>query len=194
MARKRNWAFCSVLAVAFLAASCGSRQKDAIEAAIRAAETALNTVKAEAVKYAPEQLEAAQAALQSAKDALAKEDYPAALKAAQDAANKAREVAASAAAKKEEWTKTWSSLNESIPRSMNEVKRRLDAYSHGARLPSGMDKEMLEEAKTQYEQLKQTWTEASSAATQGNLGEAIQKATGMQDALAKLKEAVGMKP
>jgi len=193
MARKRAWMLSGVLGLTCLAAGCRNTQKNAIEAAINAAQTAINTVQTEAVKYVPEQLASAQTALQSARDALAKEDYQGALNAAQDAANKAKELAAATAARKEEWTKTWSRLNESMPRSMNEVKRRLDAYSHGARLPSGMDKDMLEAAKPQYEQLKQVWADATADATRGNLRDAIKKATGMQDALAKLMEIVGMK-
>ncbi|HXY01371.1 MAG TPA: hypothetical protein VEI54_10660 [Candidatus Limnocylindrales bacterium] len=185
---------CGVLAVALLAAGCQNRQREATEAAISAAETALATVQTEAEKYVPDQLKAAQAALQSGKDALARDDYSKALAGAHDAANRAKELVVAAATKKEEWTKAWASMNESIPKRLNEAKRRLDAYSHGARLPSGMDQEVLEGAKRQYEQLKQTWEDASSSATQGRLGEAMKKAAGMEEALEQLMETLGMKP
>lgn len=194
MARKTSWVLCSALAIMWFAAGCRGREKEATEAAIDAAETALSTVQTEAARYVPEQLQAAQAALESARKAFAEENYQAALAAAKDAGNKARELAATAAGKKEEWIRAWSSLNGSVPKSMSEVKRRLDAYAHGARRPSGMDQEALEAARAQYEQLRQTWDEASTAAAQGNLGEAIKKTTGMQDALVKLKEMVGIKP
>ena len=185
------WTVGSWLGVALLVAGCGNTRRDATEAAINAAQIAVGTVAGEAEKYVPDQLAAANNALQSAKDALAKSDYNGALASARDAANKARELAATAAAKKQEWTQTWASLNESVPKSLDAVKIRLDAYSR--RLPATMDPEQLEAAKNQYEQFKQTWSEASAAAAKGNLGGAIKKSSGLKDALAQLEELLGFK-
>ena len=183
----------ALLWLALILAACGGAQKEATEAALNAAQTALDTAQGEAAKYAPDQLQAAQAAMQSAREALAKGDYDAALSAARDAANKARDLTAAAAAKKEELTKTWMSLNQSALKAMDEVKRRLDAYSHGARLPAGLDKSQLNDAKTQYEQLKQQWSEAAGTAQQGNLPEAIAKASIWKEGLAKLMDLLGIK-
>ena len=191
MARKMSWVLCGVLGVALFAAGCGSAQKEATEAAVNAAQTAINSVQSEAAKYVPDQLSAANNALQSAKDALNKGDYTAALAAAKDAASKAKELAAAAAAKKQEWTQAWTSMSESMPKSLDAVKAKLDADSK--HLPAGMDKDKLAAAKTQYEQLKQTWADASAAATQGNLGEALKKSSGLKDILAQLKELLGIK-
>lgn len=194
MARRNAWVWCSVLGAALLVVGCGNAQKDATEAAINAAQTAISTVQAEASKYVPDQLEAAQAAVQSAKDTLAKGDYQSALRAAQDSAHKARELAVAAAAKKEEWTKSWQELNETLPKSMDAVKRKLEAYARGAHMPEGLDQDKLAEAKAEFERAKQRWEDARAAAAQGNLGEALQKATGINDVLAKLKEMLGIKP
>ncbi len=193
MVRETPWICGVLLGIALCAAGCGTAQKDATDAAINAAQSAINAVAGQAAKYVPDQLLSAQATLQSAKDALAKGDYPAALSAARDAANKAKDLASAAAAKKEEWTKTWTDMSSSMPKSLNEVKTRLDAYSHGAHMPAGMDKSNLEEAKTQYEQLKQSWADASTEATQGDLGDAINKMSGIKDMLAKLKDMLGIK-
>jgi DNA repair exonuclease SbcCD ATPase subunit len=193
MARGPVWIACMV-GIALLIAACGEAEKNATEAAVNAAQSAINAVRAEAEKYTPDQLRAAQNALQSAKDELTKGDYKDALSAAQDAANKAKELAVTVAAKKDEFIKTWNSLNESLPKSMDQVKTKLDAYSKGARLPQGMDKDKLAEAKAQYAQLKQSWADAKASASQGNWGDAIQKATGINDLLAKLKEMLGIKP
>ncbi len=177
MLRKMNWFVCGVLGLAMMLVACGGAQKEATEAAINAAQTAINAASSEAAKYVPDQLKSAQDALQSAKDALAKGDYSAALAAAKDASSKATELVAAAAAKKEELMKTWTSLSESMPKSMEQVKAKLDAYSHGAKMPAGMDKSKLAEAKDQYAQLKQSWADVSATAQQGNLGEAMQKAS-----------------
>jgi len=191
MARRVNWALCRVLGVALLVVGCGNAQKEATDAAVNAAQAAINSVQVEAAKYVPDQLAAANSALQSAKDALAKGDYAAALAAAKDATGKARELATAAAAKKAEWTQTWSSLNESLPKSMDAVKAKLDAYSK--HLPAGMDQDKWAAAKAQYEQLKHTWADASAAAAQGNLGDAIKKTSGLKDLLTQLKEMLGIK-
>jgi len=182
-----------VLGIALLAAGCGNAQKEATEAAINAAQMAISAVQTEAEKYVPDQLQAAQGVLQSAKDALAKGDYQKALAEAQDAANKAKELAAAATAKNEEWTKDWAELNRSLPKSMDAVKRKLEAYARGAQMPEGLDKDKLAEAKTEYEQLKQVWADASAAAARGNLGDALKKASGVKEVLAKLMVMLGMK-
>jgi hypothetical protein len=183
----------ALLWLALILAACGGAQKEATEAALNAAQTALDTAQGEATKYAPEELHAAQAAMQNARDALAKGDYDAALDAAKDAASKTRQLAASAAAKKEELAKTWANLSQSARKGLDEVKRRLDAYSHGAKLPLGLDKPQLDDAKVQYEQLKQQWSDAAAAAQKGNLPEAVAKASVCTEALAKLTELLGSK-
>ena len=193
MAKKTGWILSTLVAVTLLAAGCGNAQKEATDAAISAAQGAINAAEAEAAKYVPDQLQAAQTALQSAKDALAKGDDQAALSAAQDAVSKAKDLAAAAAAKKEQWTKQWTDLSASMPKSLDEVKNRLNAYSHGAHMPAGLDKTKLGDAKTQYEQLKQTWADATTEATSGNLAEAMKKASDAKDLLAKLKELLGIK-
>lgn len=193
MLRKTSWISCALLGIALAVAGCNGAQKEATQAAINAAQSAINAAQGDAAKFVPDQLQAAQTALQTAEDALAKGDYQAALTAAQDAANKAKDLAAAAAAKKDEWTRQWADLNTSMPKSLNQVKARLDAYSHGAHMPAGMDKTKLEDAKTQYDQLKQSWTDASAAAAQGNLSDAMKKASGIKDALANLMQMLGIK-
>ncbi|HUN63960.1 MAG TPA: hypothetical protein VMU53_18315 [Candidatus Sulfotelmatobacter sp.] len=193
MARKISWIFCALLGIALLAAGCNNAQKEATEAAINAAQAAINAAQGDAAKYVPDQLQAAQTALQSAKDAVAKGDYETALSSAKDAATKAKELAAAAAAKRDEWTKDWADMSATMPKSLDQIKAKLGAYSHGAHMPAGMDKTKLADAQTQYDQLKQTWADASSAASQGNLGDAINKLTGAKDTIAKLKEMLGIK-
>lgn len=193
MVKKRGWILCALLGMALLTGGCGNAEKEATEAAIGAAQAAINAGENEAQKYVPDQLQAAQTALQSAKDAFVKGDYQSALKGAQDATNKAKELVTAAAAKKEEWTKDWTELSASIPKTLDKVKYKLDAYSRGAHMPEGLDETKLAEAKAQYEQLKQSWAEAAGAAGQGNLGDAMQKASGIKEPLAKLVEMLGVK-
>jgi len=115
------------------------------------------------------------------------------LSAAQDASSKAKGLAAAAAAKKDELTKNWASVSESFPKSLDAVKKNWDACSHGAKMPAGMDKAKLADAKTQYDQLKQGWSDAAASFQQGNLLDAVNKTSVLKDGLAKLAEMLGIK-
>lgn len=191
MYRKMNWLSAGVLGLAMFLAACGNAQKEATEAALNAAQAAVTAAQGEAAKYVPDQLKAAQGAIASAKEALAKGDYQAALTAAQDAASKAKDLAAAAAAKKEELTKSWGSISEAMPHSLETVKAKLDAYTKHA--PAGFDKSKLADAKAEYDQLKSAWADASAAYTQGNLADAASKASSAKELLAKLMELLGIK-
>ncbi len=184
--------FALALGATILLASCGGAQREATEAAINAAQSAINAAQGAAEKFVPEQTKAAQDALQAAKDALAKGEYAEALKDAKDAAQKAREAVSAAAAKKEEWTNTWNSLSQSAPKTMSEVQAKLDAYRRNGKLPSGLDKPAMEDAKTQFEQLRQGWTDATAAYKNGNLADAMKKASVFKEGLRKLKELLGI--
>jgi len=176
-----------------LLAGCNNAQREATEAAINAAQQAVDSVQTEAAKYVPEELDQAKQALQSARNSLAKSDYQGALASARDAANRARDLAVSSAAKRKEWSDTWNSLNESLPKSMAQVKAKLDAYARNGRLPEGMDKDGMEQVKAQFERLKQEWTEATSAATQGLMGDAVKKASELKQELTDLMAKLGIK-
>ena len=60
-------------------------------------------------------------------------------------------------------------------------------------MPEGMNKDVLEEAKKQYAELKQKWAEAVGSANTGDLREAIRKGTDVKELLEKLKELLGIK-
>ena len=62
------------------------------------------------------------------------------------------------------------------------------------RVQLGTDKAKLADAKAQYDELKQSWADASAAATRGNLGDAMRKALPLKDVIAKLMESLGIKP
>jgi methionyl-tRNA synthetase len=194
MASKKRWAVVGLLGIVLMAAGCGSGERDATEAAINAAQSAVNAVQADAEKYVPEELQAAQNALQSAREALAKRDYDKALAAARDATNKAKEMVSAAAGKKAEWEKGWRELNQAIPRTLDQIKYRAALYSSkGVRLPEGVDQDVVEQVKEEYEKLKESWTEATGEATRGRLREAIEKGTVVRDGLEKLKEMLKIK-
>ena len=188
--RRKSFLVCALGIV--LLCGCGTAQREATEAAVNAAQTAINAAKDAADKYVPEQIQAAQDALLTAKDALAKGDYAAALNGAKDAVQKAKDAVAAAAAKKQEWTKTWNSLNAAAPKSLADLQIKMDAYKKYGRLPKGVDKEQMDKATGQFDQLKQGWADAQSAYKNGNFADAMKKASLFQEGLQKIKELLGL--
>jgi len=155
MIRNMGWVLCAVIGIALAPAGCKSSRQQAAQEAIQAAQATISEVRGEAEKYVPEQSHDAQTTIQQAKDTLEKGDYPAALTAAQNALNQAKAVATQTISRQVEWT----DLNDSITKSLKEAKAKLDGYASGARLPKGLSRSKLNQAKAQYEQLKQKWEE-----------------------------------
>jgi len=176
-----------LVVVALFFVAC-SRDKGPAEAAIKAAEEALNASKAEASKYVPDQVKSVEDALKAAKDQFAKSEYTAALNAAKDLPAKAKDLASAAAAKKAEITKSWEELSGSVPKMVEDIKAKLDALSKKKKLPKGMDKAKLESAKAGLAEVTQGWTDADNASKAGNLNEAIAKAKAVK---AKATEIMG---
>src|SRR5215471_13178957 len=98
-----------IVLLAAMVVAC-ARDKEPAEAAIKAAGQAIDQIRGEASRYAPDQLKQLEDALKSAQDAFARKEYKAALDAASTLSAKAQDVAKAAAAKKAELTKSWEDL------------------------------------------------------------------------------------
>jgi hypothetical protein len=181
----------ALVAALFLAA-CESADKAPAEAAIKAAEAALAPVKAEAGQYVPDQVKAAEDALQSARASFDKKEYKAALAGAQAIPAKAQEIGAAVAAKKAELTKTWESMSEGLPKMAEAIKKRVDILSQSRRLPAGLDKAKLDGAKAGLAALNQGWEEASAAFKAGSLADAVAKAEGAKAKAVEVMTALNM--
>ncbi|HEX5160503.1 MAG TPA: hypothetical protein VFV88_02210 [Steroidobacteraceae bacterium] len=180
-----------VLAVLALGAACSSRKEPA-EAAVTRIENELNGIRADAQKYAPDQLQTAETLAGQMKAALDKKDYGSVLgtlpqmnaelrtlHATVDSA-KAEAEDLAAAARDE-----WNDLNASVPPLVEKLQARVNELSKSRKYPKGMDKAKFEEARTGFEALKSEWTEASSEFAAGEAGNAVRKA---RDAKAKAEE------
>jgi hypothetical protein len=178
--------------VLFISA-CGSADKAPAAAAIKAGEEALAAAKSgDAAKYVPDQLKSVDAALASAKAAFDKGEYTAALNQAKDIATKAKEAVAAAAAKKEELAKAWTELSGGVPQMVTAIKSRVDILAQSKKLPAGLDKAKVDDAKAGLTAIDQTWTEASDAYKAGNLTDAIGKATTVKNKAAEIMTALNM--
>jgi predicted small lipoprotein YifL len=150
-------------------------QKGPAEAALAAATTAVDGVKAEAAKYVPDQAKGLMASLTSAREAFDKGDYKMALETANAIPAKAKEVAAAVAAKKDELTKSFTALTASLPATVEQIKTKVGELLAMKKLPKDMDKAKVEAAKSGLEAAQKTWAEANEAFKAGNLTDAVKK-------------------
>src|SRR5215831_10165602 len=130
--------FIAMPLVAILVAACGSADKGPAEAAIKAAEEAVNTAKAEVSKYMPDQASALDAGLAAARDKFNKGDFKGALSDAQAVTAKANELANAVAAKKAELSKAWQEMSTLMPEAVERIKSRVDILSLSKKLPPGI--------------------------------------------------------
>jgi hypothetical protein len=180
---------CMVAAV--LASACASDKVPA-EQAVKAAEAAVAAVGAEAAKLVPDQMKALEASLAAVKDKFAKNDFKAVLAEAPTLATKAKEVAAAAAAKKSELTKSWEELNAGLPQMVEAVKSRIDILSQSKKLPATVTQEKFDAAKAGLAEATKGWEEATSAFKNGALTDALAKGETVKVKTVQALEALGM--
>jgi hypothetical protein len=187
---KKSWKYALAL---FCAASlaCNSGKAPA-EAAMKVAEEAVNGVKAEAENLVPDDFKSLSDDLNGAKDAMAKGDYKAALASAQSIQQKANDVLAKAKAKKEELTKTWNEMSDSVPKMVDAIKSRVDILSQSKKLPKGLDAATLSAAKDGLAAATTAWGEAQEAFKAGKWTDAIAKATSVKDKATGIMTSLGM--
>ena len=190
--RRNIYNFVIMILTAILLAACGSSDKGPAEAAIKAAEEAVNAAKADAMKFVPDQANSLDAALAAVKDKFTKGDYKAALSDAQSLASKAKDVASAASAKKAELTKSWEDMSAGLPRVVDAIKSRVDILSQSKKLPTGMTADKLAEAKSGLAEMTQQWTAATEASKGGNLMDAIAKATAVKKKAAEVLTTLNM--
>ena len=176
-------------AVMFIA--CAS-DKGPAEQAIKAAEEAVNSTKAEAAKYVPDQLKSLESALSAVKEKFGKGDYKAAITEAQALAGKAKGVMDAAKAKKEELTKTWTNLSEGLPKMVEAIQSRVDILSQSKKLPANLTAEKLTEVKSVLAEAKDGLAKAMESFKAGNFAEAVTAATAIKEKATQAMETLGL--
>lgn len=167
-------------------------QKGPAEAALKAAETSVNEVKADGAKYAAEQTKGLLASYTAAQEAFNKGDYKAAMEVAQGVPAKAKDVVAAVAAKKDELTKTWTSLASTLPAQVEQIKTRVEALAAMKKLPKDMDAAKLDAAKAALADVTKSWGEAAEAFKAGNLIDAAAKGNAVKAKVADAMASLGL--
>jgi HEPN domain-containing protein len=180
-----------IVAAGLIAMGC-SKAKGQAEAALTAAEKAISEVKPEAQKFVPDQIKAVEAVLNGAKEKFNKGDYSAALSDAQAIPGKVKEIVASLNAKKDELTKTWTDLDQGIPKMMEAIKSRVGILSQSRKLPANLTKEKFEEAKSGLESALKDWETAKESSKMGNLAEAVTKGNTVKEKAVQVLQILGM--
>ena len=168
-------------------------QKGPAEAALNAAQTAVDGVKADAAKYVPDQAKSLLAAMTDARAAFDKGDYKAALDGATAIPAKAKDVAAAAAAKKDELAKAWAGF-ANVPAMVDQIKAKVDALGAMKKLPKDMDKAKLEAAKASLADITKGMGEAMEASKAGNLADAVAKGGAVKAKVMETMAALGLTP
>lgn len=192
MKSKKYWVPVVLVIFGLFVAACGSANKDAATAAIKAAEDSWNAVKAEVVKYIPDQAKGVDDAIKAAKENFDKGNFDAALEGAKDIPTRVKALVSAAAAKKAELAKAWDEMSAGLPGMLEAIKSRLDILSQSRKLPAGLDKAKLEGAKGGYEAAAKMWEDAKAAFAGGNAADALAKGKTVKDKAVEVMTALGM--
>jgi hypothetical protein len=192
MKSKKYWVPVVLVVIGLFVAACGSANKDAATAAIKVAEDSWNAVKAEVVKYIPDQAKSVDDSIKAAKENFDKGNFDAALETAKVIPDRVKALVAAAAAKKAELAKAWEEMSGGLPNMLEAIKSRLDILSQSRKLPAGLDKEKLDGAKGGYEAAAKMWEDAKAAFAGGNAADALAKGKTVKDKAVEVMTALGM--
>jgi hypothetical protein len=183
-------AACAAVAVA----GCTDPAKVPSEAAIKAAETAFDGVKAEAGKLVPAETKALADAIADAKTKYGAQKYKEALAAATSAGEQAKALGAAAAAKKEELTKAYQEAASQLPPLLDSAKAKLEELKKAKKLPKGLDKAAVEKANAAFAELAAGFDAATASFKSGALQEAATAARALPAKAQELLASIGAQP
>ena len=172
-----NWSLAAVLLAVALATGC-SQQKPA-EQAVDAAEQALAEVHELALKYAPKEYGAVKAELDAARKSLTEGKYAEALAAARDALAK-------------KLGGEWDRLSGTMAARLQGLEARIAELDQAKRLPEGVERKAVDDAKPALEIAKKAWTDAEAAHGAGDIEGAVGRARGCELLVTRVMESLGV--
>ena len=165
---------------------CASKEEPAKQA-LASAEAALNEVKPDAAKFAPDQLQTAEADLALLKRDFSNEKYKTVLLHAPDVNKEVgalKEVVVAKQTQVAAATREWEELSEQVPKLVDAIQDRVDNLSASKR----------ETVKSDLAEMKSLWAEANAAFSAGNATEAADKGREVQMKAKAVSEQLGMSP
>ncbi len=183
-----TWKTMALVVPLALVAACTDSARAPAEAAMTAAGAAMDSLKGDATKYAPEEVKNLESAYGVAKDSMANKDYQGALTFTKDIPAKAKEVLAKADAVKAELAREWKEAGDALTATIDAAKQRL---SGSTKPPPGLDKAALAKAHADLTSLEAGWTAATEQYRSGDLSGAVTKAKDLNAKGLELLEALG---
>ena len=189
-----NIRIAAIAVLALLATGCS--QKDPAAEAIDAAEGALQAVYEDAQKYVPDRYAEVKSELEAARKAFDEERYAEAIALVKDVPAHAEELAKISVEAKQkrlaELDSDWKRLSGSLPGRVAGIETRLAELGKMRKLPSGMDKQLLDEANAAFGSAKEAWDDANTAFMAGDLDGAVSKAASVESMTQDLMARLGM--
>jgi hypothetical protein len=187
------------LAAAAILAACTNQQEPA-ESAVAKIDASLNEVRADAQKYAADQLKTVDESVNRLKQNLAKKDYSGVVVGAPAVASEVNDLKSTVATAKADAEANmaaaqteWNELSASVPPLVEKLQARVDQLTKTRKYPKGMDKAAFETAKNAFESLKAEWTEAGSEFSSGQAGNAVRKARNAKEKAEELVNQLEVK-
>jgi NADH-quinone oxidoreductase subunit C len=189
-----------ILAPLALVSGCADKFKEPAEAAVKAAEAAVEALKSDEVtQFAGGPAKAVTDALAAAKAKVAGKEYEAALGLAKDLPARVKDVVgqasqaaqAAAEARKKAIESAWQDASREASASLAAVHERLAALKKAKVLPKGFDRKKLAAAASKAAAVESDWAKAAEKAKAG----AVEEATSLaKDLAARGKELAAALP
>lgn len=170
--------------------ACAS-QKAPAEMALKGLEQAVTAAKPEIEMFAADQMTGLTGAVDAAKKKLEGGDYAGVIADVQTVTATLSAAAQSAAAKKTELTTEWATF-AALPAMVGQITAKVTELTAMRRLPAGMTKTTVDDAKASLGKVNALWTEASGAFEKGDLMAAVAKARDLKPMVDTLVSSLGM--
>jgi hypothetical protein len=187
MRRELTWV--APLVASSLALACG---KAPAQVALKAADTAIEAARPEVERYAPQEFKSLADLSRAAHDKFNQGDYKGSLADAEALPARVKAAVSAAQLKKEELARAWADLQTNLPAMLATATTRIGELSTKRRLPAGVDKAKLAQAKIELDSIAQTWTETGASFQKGDVPEAVAKARTVKARIEGLMAGLGI--
>jgi hypothetical protein len=174
--------FANFLAIGIAALLCNAclDEREPAKQALDEISNVLMAASADATKYAPDQMASVQKELADLKISYDRKYYGDVVAHAPSVLTDAKNLAADAAAKKDDIAnahREWNGFAASLPQGITAVKARVDVLSKAKRVPMGID---LAAAQSSLADATDGWARAQAAFAGGKVDEAVSTAKDVQ--------------
>lgn len=188
----------AAIVAATLMTGCGPSQEVA-DKTVADIEASVNSLRGDASRYAPTELQQVDSALASLKSDLGKGDYKAVVAGAPAVSSQVSTLQQTVTAKREEAhaamaaaSGQWQALSAEVPNMIAAIQSRVDTLGQSRKLPKNLTKDSFQAAKDGLEFMKTNWTEATAQFGSGDPVGAVAKAQAARDRGTEVLKLLGM--